>query len=119
MGTIVIELHLVGDDLRMPTWYVPPLGLPLYWRNEVTGVLLAGVRAYIDHMAGPKEFPAPTPEQVTLLANYLRYFINAPCWASGELDELGALRRRAQSLESVSEIAAWIDSAMEIGLEPF
>ena len=94
--------------------YRPPLGLPLYWRDEVSGVLPAAVWAYLHHMAGAG--PAPTAEQLALVIDYARYFIEAPCWSGEELPEL---RRRARQLSTLEDLAAWVEAAFRSALDPF
>ena len=72
---------------QMPTTYEPPLGTPLYWRAETSGVLAEALWAYMLHQAEPDIYPAPTPGQLALVACYLRYVIDAPSWhdSTGEL----------------------------------
>lgn len=106
----------------VPNFYRPPWGLPLYWRDEASGRLASCINAYLTHRIG--EGPSPTPEQLTIIADYCRHFINAPCWANNNpddeemLSELNALRERATTLASAESIARWITECMEVGLDP-
>jgi len=104
----------------MPNFYVPPLELPLYWRDEQTGVLPAAIWAYIEHGAD-KTKPEPNADQLALIIDYAQYFIKAPCWDMSEVfaTELSKLREQATKLQSVADIHAWIFDCMEIGIDPF
>lgn len=107
--------------LQMPNFYVPPLGLPLNWRNETTGALPAAVWAYITHGADRRQ-PAPTADQLELLIDYIRHYINAPCWDFPDnyyRDDLVVLRERAKGLKTVDDVQHWIYWALEIALDPF
>lgn len=101
---------------KMPEFYVPPYGTPLYWRDEVSGVLPAAVDAYFSFVLG--EGPEPTAEQLSLLLDYIRYHINAPCWGD-VMGKLELLREQARALATVDDIRKYINSSLEIGLDPF
>lgn len=105
---------------HIPPFYIGPMGLPLYWRNDMSGVLPKAVRAFIDHGADRRQ-PAPSAEQVKVLIIYLQHFIAAPCWdlTVEFAAETAELRRRVRLLDSLTGIMAWLDSAMAIGLDPF
>lgn len=103
-------------SFEMPTTYEPPLGTPLYWRNEVTGVLGAAIWAYIAHGAEPTVQPAPSAEQLALVVAYLRYVINAPCWHGGM--GLAVARIGVEKLATVEDVQTWIMGCLEIGIDP-
>lgn len=107
--------------LCIPNFYRPPLGLPLYWHDEVSGILRIAVHAYLEHRISAHK-PAPDSEQFALLKSYVIHHINAPCWdavCEGVFEKaLAALRRDAALLETSDDIAAYINQAMEIGLDP-
>ena len=95
------------------------MGWPLNWSDDVTGTLPAAVRAYLEG--------ALTPEQFTYVCAYLVHHINAPCWLekfpgpTPDLDyamQIGALRKRAQALESVEDVAIYIHDALTLGIDP-
>jgi hypothetical protein len=101
---------------RMPTTYKPPLGLPFYWQDEVTGELPRAVRAYLDHVVDGEPI---TDKQLALLRDYLDHWVCAPCWDSPVLEaELRHLRGSIRHLTSVAEIGDWIHQALEIGMDP-
>lgn len=58
--------------LNLP--YREPLGLPLRWQDEQSGVLPAAVWHYIKGGADPR--------QMVLVHAYLGYYCAAPCWAA-------------------------------------
>lgn len=48
---------------RMPRWYNPLWGTPLYWSDEQSGELAAAIAAYLNHMLTQAPFsegPAPS-----------------------------------------------------------
>lgn len=100
---------------RMPKVYQPGGG-PLRWQGDVTGVLPAAVRAFIDEGLGRAKC---TPEQVELVRDYMEYYVNAPCWLTeGMEQEFADLRTHIKSLKTAKEIATWIKDALEVGLDP-
>lgn len=86
--------------LKIPQIYLPPVGGPLYWRNEESGVLPAAVSAYLHHTA--------TISQLKLLSEYLEYYIHAPCWdlPGGFAEELADLRQTSKTMQTKEEIHA-------------
>ena len=116
----------------MPNFYRPPLGLPLYWGDEITGRLPAAVRHYFDFCLGhcPDEtakdlgIQPMSAEELKVLYDYCLYFINAPCWEANlqdseeMLEDLKQLRERAKTLASVESIRRWNEECMELGLDP-
>lgn len=105
---------------QMPSFYIPPLGLPLYWDDEPSGLLSLAVVAYFVQDAD-KTKPEPTAEQLELVINYIRYYIKAPCWEGAEAfsEELKNLRTQAEGLKTVDDVRKFIHDSMEIGLDPF
>lgn len=91
-------------------------GLPLNWQDETTGILPAAVRAYWVESA--------TDEQLKLVALFLRYYIDAPCWNHMQdipetVGELACLRNDAANhLNSRHEIDFWLRRALDLGLDP-
>lgn len=105
---------------KIPTIYRPPMGLPLYWRDEVSGVLPAAVTKYLNHVA----FGAARPDaaELELLWDYIAHHINAPCWdetCAGCYDsELKELRALAAKRGGILELHAYEAKAMDIALDP-
>lgn len=93
-------------------------GMPLYWGDDVSGVMLAAVRAYHDQQ--------PTPEQLRMVIAYIQHHIHAPCWLESSpfnVNEeaeatIRALRERSLTLASVVDVNEYIHEAIGIGLDP-
>lgn len=104
---------------KIPQIYVPPLGTPLYWRDELSGQLPDAMWAFLKHTSHPGIEPAPTKEQINLLREYFQYYIFAPCWqTSNQETEFAQLRTDVQFLHSAYAIEKWIERCLEIGLDP-
>lgn len=100
----------------MPNFYVSPHQLPLHWQDEQTGILPAAVKAYFAHSLDKKKpFQGA---QFALVRNYLRYYINAPCWQQGEERQIDALRASVQGLKTPEEMNAWINRCLDCGIDP-
>lgn len=100
---------------RMPRTYDPSLGVPLYWMNEQSGVLVAAVKAYFAHGAEPDTYPPPNAEQLALVIDYCRYVIYAPCWHGKDVK---GLRKDIQQVTTLAELHAWIMRCLDIGIDP-
>ena len=90
-----------------------PRGMPGYWMNEVSGVLRPAVRAYL--LGGPL-----SGEQIATLRAYLRQWIGghvtSPVWFVGP--EVAALRASIDGLTTRRAIAAWLERAVDAGIDP-
>jgi hypothetical protein len=100
--------------------YRPPLGLPLYWRDEQSGVLAAAINAYLDNRLQGKEL---TEDQFELLVAWCGHYIGAPCWDHMLNDEemgavLDRLRKRVKELNTADEVGEWIAECLDVGLDP-
>jgi hypothetical protein len=89
---------------------------PHYWLYETTGVLRPAIEAYL---AG-----SMSPGQVSAMRAYLWQWIHAPVWDQnphatvGDRAWLTLLRRRAEDLDSIEAIRAWIVDATDFGMDP-
>lgn len=100
----------------MPDFYVPPLSTPLRWQDEQNGILPKAVMAYFDHrMDSSKPFQGV---QFALVREYLRYYINAPCWQQTEEGQIDALRASVAQIKTPEEMHAWIMKCFEVGIDP-
>lgn len=104
----------------IPNVYRPPLGLPLYWRDDQSGVLADAIKAYLDERIEGKQM---TAEQFDLVRAFLSYYINAPCWSRNLTDDeksvrLMALRADVRNLKKPDDISGWIRRCLDIGLDP-
>lgn len=100
--------------LYMPDFYRPPMGAPLRWQDDVTGKLPRAVFAFLggQHTC--------TPEELALVADYLLYYIKAPCWKTEAGPEIFAALRAAtvETLSSREALDAWLMKALEVGIDP-
>src|SRR5262245_26040162 len=93
--------------------YWGELGLPHYWPNEKTGVLRAAVGAYLER-----------EEVHPLFLAYLEYVIHAPCWAKNPAADasyhasLARLRHQIRLAHTPAEVAAWLERALDLGIDP-
>jgi hypothetical protein len=87
---------------------------PFYWKYEQTGMLALAVKAYLDrrHSGAPL-----TGSDIALLRQYLAQWINAPCWL-GPSAKLDFLREVVNTLDSSDKISAWLNAALDIGIDP-
>jgi hypothetical protein len=76
--------------------------------HETGGVLRAAVAAYLT--GGPM-----TGAQIAYMRAYLRQWIAAPGWQGPDID---ALRMAIDRLATRVEIAAWLERAMDAGIDP-
>lgn len=82
--------------------------MPGYWMNETSGVLRPAVEAYLRN-------ETMTPEHIAAMRAYLRQWIMAPAWMGPEVDEL---RASLDGLTTRGAITAWLDQAMDAGIDP-
>jgi hypothetical protein len=104
----------------MPDLYVQPMGLPVYWRDEVSGELASAVEAYFDAVVKSDD-SLITASQIELVRSYCEYHINAPCWLRHDdtfKAEITALRSQIKTANTVEMLRAYINKGMEIALDP-
>jgi hypothetical protein len=71
-------------------------------------VLAAAVQAYVDK--------TETAAQFALVRDYCQYYIEAPCWRGGAVEEL---RRLARAVTTREELQEWRWDAFGEGFIPF
>lgn len=112
---IVVTIYL---PKRIPNTYRPPLGLPLNWKDEISGELPKAVFKYF----GREPMSA---EEISPVGEFCQHYINAPCWdannnqSGGFPNELAALRQSAALISTVPDISRWISACLEIAIDPF
>lgn len=103
----------------MPDFYVPPWQTPLYWGDEQTGVLPSAVKAYLDHrLDQSKPFQGT---QFALVRDYLRYYINAPCWVGDpdwKEDKIAELQASVTTIKTAEEMHDWLMKCLDMGIDP-
>lgn len=98
-----------------------PVGLPLRWIDEQTGVLACAIKAYLDNRFDGKPI---TETDLALVRAWFVYYIEAPCWRSHDqedreyVDGFDALRRKAHQLRTPDDIEAWINECLDWGIDP-
>lgn len=82
--------------------------IPGYWPNETSGVLVPVVRAYLEgvelDVAG-----------VATMRAYLRQWIEAPAFVGADVDEL---RAAVDELVTTDDVRAWLERAVDAGVDP-
>lgn len=90
---------------------------PGYWMHEQSGALRRAIEAYLS-------CEPMTREQVGLIREYLRQWIDAKCWdANPHIDDAGRdrlafLRRMIYNVTARTTIEAWLAAAADIGMDP-
>lgn len=81
---------------------------PGFWMHETSGVLAPVIHAYLrgDELSR---------YEVGIMRAYLRQWINAPGFVGPEVD---ALRREVDSIATRNDVTAWLDRAVDAGVDP-
>lgn len=95
-------------------------GLPLNWRDETSGVLIAAVTRYMENRINGTSIDEIDLELVRV---FLEHYINAPCWNhmnedDGLAADLAALRRDVLTIETPEAMGAWIGRCLDLGIDP-
>lgn len=109
--------------MYMPKWLdepMYPMGFPLNfqtdnWHGNVKEELMEALKHYYNYTLG--ETPVPAKHEEELLIEFLIYYINAPIWRVHEHSPV--LLEKVKRLETVKDIAEFLDECLEIGLDPF
>ena len=101
---------------HIPDFYRPPTGGPLRWQDDQSNILPDAVYAFFD-VPG---FDPITPEQLELVREYAEYYINAPCWMTGDDPELWReLRASIKAVKTKEAMMAWLKQALKVTIDPF
>lgn len=84
------------------------MSAPGYWVYETSGVLIAAVRAYLNH-------DEMTPAEIAAMRAYLRQWIEKGAWAGPEIERL---KSGVDGLTSRQAIEDWLDKAERVGIDP-
>ena len=85
-----------------------PRPAPGYWMHETSGALRPAVEAYLRR----KEMSLL---HIAALRAYLRQWINRGEWKGPAVE---GLRRAVDSIRSRDDIQAWLETALEAGIDP-
>lgn len=94
------------------------IGAPLYWRDEVSGVLADAIRIYLNTP------DALTVREVSHIRAYLSQWIQAPVWdlnpahTARSRTALSNLRAGVGAIANATDIRAWLRAALEEGNDP-
>jgi hypothetical protein len=81
---------------------------PLYWMHETSGALRPAITAYL-------EGEPLTDGQIAVIRHYLAQWIYAPAFDG---QGVGRLRDTLGGLKSRQAIQAWLDEALDMGIDP-
>ena len=100
--------------------------MPMYWRDEMSGRLLASVMAfwspYAEHPQNVSELETKDIENLKM---YLVHWAKAPCWRlnpnadAEKLAELDKAIALTQAIDSRKSINRALSALMELGIDPF
>jgi hypothetical protein len=90
---------------------------PKFWQAEVTGRLEGPIMRYL-------QSEPVSLDDIRLIRLYLQQWIDSPVWEMGpEMDaaakeKLAYLRQGARLIKNRPDIDAWIEAALDIGIDP-
>ncbi len=87
-----------------------------YWRNESSGKLALAVERYFAFSSNEDSEPL-TDSELILLKGYLKFWIDYP-WLGFEA-RLDNLRAKFAQAETYNQLQDCIDTALELGIDPF
>ena len=87
---------------------------PGYWMNETSGVLRPAIEAYLARAINP-EAPAMTAAHIAIMRAYLKQWIDCPLWLGPLIDPL---RTQVRDIANETDIARWLDRAMDANIDP-
>lgn len=105
------------EESRIPPIYFPPTGGPFYWRNIESDELRRAIMRLAESWGGGDDAPDLTEDEVAWIADYFRYWINAPCWmdSSGKLE---ILRENVLKLKTQEDLEVWLEFALDLSIDP-
>jgi hypothetical protein len=89
---------------------------PGYWINETSGVLIPAVKRYLDGELQDADIP--------VIRAYLRQWIGASAWDANPYQdadsakELANLRSRVDAISTRADLDAWLNTAIDMGMDP-
>lgn len=92
----------------IPPIYLPPTNGPMFWANEQSGVLRSAVWAFFHGKEDAR--------QLAWVIAYVRYWINAPCWAGPGLQ---GLREAAATMRTRADVEGVVRLGLTLEIDPF
>ncbi len=93
-------------------------GAPKYWKDEISGVLALAVAQWLS------EPDRMSVRDIAVMRAYCMQWADSPAWemnphmsADGRM-LLEKLRRLARGIESARTLAAWLEAADALGMDP-
>lgn len=83
-------------------------GLPGYWRNEVSGVLVPVVEKYL-------RAEELDEQEVAAMRAYLRQWVRAPAWRG---PAVYGLIDSVERIKTTSDVTDWLADALDAGIDP-
>jgi hypothetical protein len=87
---------------------IPPEHVPGYWMLETSGQLRGPVMRYLENKP-------MTPADIAAMRAYLRQWIMAPMWEGPGIDEL---RANVATIADRKSLRAWLETAIDHGIDP-
>jgi hypothetical protein len=88
---------------------------PRYWMYETGGKLVPAMERYL-------KGELAEPDDVNLIRAYLRQWIDSPVWDGGAEGEtrtsLDHLRRTVRQIASRAAVDMWLESALDLAIDP-
>ncbi len=85
---------------------------PYNWRSDTSGQIQEAIHAYRAQLE-------LNGLQIFIIVDYLSHWVLAPCWDMLVFEmDLKRLRLSVHSLSTVEEIHAWVQKAMDLGMNP-
>jgi hypothetical protein len=89
---------------------------PGYWINETSGVLAPAVKRYLDGELEMADIP--------VIRAYLRQWIGSSVWDENphqdadSARQLANLRSRVDTISTRPDLDAWLNTAIDMGMDP-
>ena len=102
------------------------LGMPMYWRDETSGRLLASVMAFWSSYADtPKNVSELDETDIANLRMYLVHWAKAPCWKKNPnitpkiKAQLNKAIAMTENIKNRTDINKALDALLDLGIDPF
>lgn len=101
-------------------------GMPMYWRDEMSGKMLSAVVAFWSPYAdSPQNIPELSAEHVCLLREYIVHWVEAPCFQANphmtmeNKLQLESAIIQAKNINNRADINVVLNALSELAIDPF